>query len=787
MPISNVQNLQDICAQTLLRASYLSDEAPNESQQNKIIDSLLTKIEARTAPRSQTSPSAICDLKTESLQCLLNNIDQLNLDASAATPKQRKALNAFRFRVCEAIWQHGPHPDSRLVRFAKGNGTHPSKTARLFLKTITQVPSGVSAAPSATKVNYTAHASLHAQIKNNIVLALQKTLQSQPELLKKQSFDALKSRLKQHLDQLHPEAAQTLPAALQYRLQTELDLAAQILYVVLQGSDDGITGSITDYDTPSYVNNAFKKYLDTCLADKKPLAETLRFLSNVTLKAPLIGAPAENYLTVKQLTGFPDTYAILGKRFNVNDRINACGHWLVSTSRAKHDFVTPGRDKSVLDAKLSSLIKHNMIAAVNPTNSSTALTLQTELERTLDKFSKQVKQLFPEMSKQDIHRAKTNVWTLFVLQRLFHGKFESSPAAIGYSALYPLTDSLIDDPNITKDVKKIFFKTFHDKITQGSPDISTIARMEIPDSIKDIFADMWNAFDLIEYQYDRNNNPQTYEALRRLHASQLDSKVQDFEITTLESAISEHIVPQDVLDKAEDIFEVTVRKGFLSVLGDAFLVTGDKLPGPNASFSGHLGTLAQFINDAIAVTEDIRTEGHITPHNLAWLKDNANSADGKQHKHFDQITNQIFHYVNWVFEQPEHKALFDDTESQFQFESIKSYINMKLIMAVAKNRDFHSQAFLDHIQKFTPFSLETLEKLNILQERRFQADNNTAHNTTNQAHTKSQAFAEITSAITVDYHDLLKNAPSSTRIQVQPIVNAVTRATAKAKAPETSR
>lgn len=337
-----------------------------------------------------------------------------------------------------------------------------------------------------------------------------------------------------------------------YRLQTELDLAAQILYVALQGTDDGITGSIAAYDTPSYVNNTFKRYLDTCLADKKPLAETLRFLSNVTLKEPLTGATATNYLTAQQLANFPDTYATLGKQFNTVDRINACGQWLVSTSRAKHDFVKSGQDQSVFESKLSTLTKHNLIGALDPINSNRALTLQTELESILDKFSRQVKQLFPEMSKQDIYRAKTNVWTLFVLQRLFQGKYESTPAALGYSALYPLTDSLIDDPNITKDVKKIFFKTFHDKITQGSPDISTIARMDIPESIKDIFADMWNAFDLIEYQYDRNNNPQTYEALGRLHASQLDSKVQDFDITTLEPAISEHIVPQDVLDKAED-------------------------------------------------------------------------------------------------------------------------------------------------------------------------------------------------------------------------------------------
>lgn len=233
------------------------------------------------------------------------------------------------------------------------------------------------------------------------------------------------------------------------------------------------------------------------------------------------------------------------------------------------------------------------------------------------------------------------------------------------------------------------------------------------------------------------------------------------------------------------------------------MVTGDKLPGPNASFAGHLGTLAQFINDAIAVTEDIRTEGHITPHNLAWMKDNANTADGEQHKHFDQLTNKIFHYVNWVFEQPEHKTLFDDAESQFQFESIKSYINMKLIMAVAKNRDFHSQAFLDHIQKFTPFSLETLEKLNTLQESRFHADdhigdnpsnmpsnssNNSANNGSsdpsynpsyNKAHTKSHAFAEISSAITVDYHNLLKKASNLTKNRTQPIISAVNRAKEK--------
>lgn len=342
---------------------------------------------------------------------------------------------------------------------------------------------------------------------------------------------------------------------------------------------------------------------------------------------------------------FPEDYATLGKSYNTEDRIRTCTRWLHSMVEAKQAFAQSGQNKAEFKEKFSAKIKHNLISSLHQVNSQKANALQKDMDATLDGFCEQVQKLFPNMSERDIYRAKTNVWAIFVLQRLFQGKFEVTPAAIGYSSLYPLTDSLIDDPNITSDIKKLFFTTFHEKIAKGTPDIAKIKNLEIPDSIKDIFIDIWNAFDLIEYQYDRDKNPQVYEAMRELHMAQAHSKTQDFDIPALTSALDAHSVPQEVSRESDYIFEITTRKGFLSIMGDAFLVTGDKLPGPSASFAGHFGTITQFINDAMTVKEDVMEEGHVTPHNYAWMQDNAeNSVQGDQqpdvdsslsHAHFD--------------------------------------------------------------------------------------------------------------------------------------------------------
>lgn len=296
--------------------------------------------------------------------------------------------------------------------------------------------------------------------------------------------------------------------------------------------------------------------------------------------------------------------------------------------------------------------------------------------------------------------------------------------------------------------------------------------------MKALFIDIWNAFDLIEYQYDRDTHPQVYEAMRQLHMAQLQSKVQDFDVQAVNQAIDQHTVPTDIQKRADAIFEITARKGFLSILGDAFLVNGDKLSGPAASFTGHFGTITQFINDAMTIEEDLREEGHVTPHNLAWLKDNmthpqhgATQAHYLLDNHLDNLMNQVFHYVNWVFDQPAHRALFDDADSQFNYDSIKSYLTMKLLMTVAKNRAHHSEGFLQHIQRYTPFSLAFLDQLNDLQTQRLAPGGD--------QHLQKDSLQRLNQQIKADLSQTLRHASITTKLQAAPIVRTLKRALAR--------
>lgn len=769
MQVSTIPSLQSLSAQSLIRHAVRNPEVLSE---RSFVGRSFAPVQTDRTPSHTTIGSTPESIKNACLKSLLENIDLVETSDEETPLKDR-----LRFQLYKAIWSNSPRSDSRIVKFVKGLAAHPSHTAQYFLQAITHKDPKPPPKTVLRKWFCGHKAAENSATKMAIANVLSKLCKSQDKAkvktLKGFTFDELKACLVSELSGLGILEGFERSPGQQYRLETNIDLAAQLLYIRLHGTDTNIVSAQPEYKTSNYVNNAFKRFLDARLRAHGSALETINYLSNLSLTKKNEGATQANCLSQQALRALPNTYAMLGKKYTEMDRVRTCTHWLHMMLEVKEVFSKSKHNTDVFKENFSARIKNSLITALHPNNHQRASQLQRDMDATLNGFCDQVKLLFPEMNERDIYRAKTNVWAIFVLQRLFQGKFEITPAAVGYSSLYPLTDSLIDDLSITKDIKKLFFSTFHEKIAKGTPDISTITAMDIPASIKSIFVDIWNAFELIEFQYDRHKNPQLYEAMRQLHMAQLHSKAQDFDLDFLTEALELHKLPVSVKDQEDLIFEVTARKGFLSILGDAFLVTGDKLSGPQASFAGHFGTITQFINDAMTVKEDILEEGHVTPHNLAWMQDNAERPPNN-HRHFDQLTNQVFHYVNWVFDQPEHRVLFDDEESKFSFESIKSYLNMKLIMTVAKNRDYHSPQFLAHIQRFTPFSLDFLDKLNVMQEGRFDLKGG--------ASGQKEALQALNDQIKMDLAYSLKHAAPLTKIQSAPIIGGLKRAKRNASA-----
>lgn len=502
MPPANVPSLQTLCAQSLLTQA---SRDPALITEQELFAHAATEtnapIKGRTAD-AKTYPPA---LKSATLSLLLSHISQVQ---DTATPAEQANLNTLRFRLYEARWSATAHPDSRLVRAVKGLAPPPSKTAAYFIETIQAAHS----APPHTAMRASLRApgiwplgakhsakSQSRQIKQAIAqklwqLSQTRSSQTTPDTspLDKLSFNALKQTLLTTVTQHRPVADQHVTPQAKYRLDTYIDLATRLLYIDLHGTDATLTDTSANYQDTHFVTNAFKGYLDKRLAANEPAQEAIAFLSNVTLTGTHTGAPVAACLTpdlLSQAAAQPPRraamvpghrgavpsrqYANIGKQYGPMARIKTCSQWLHTMLAAKRDYESMTEtgaastheqtiDPADFKATFSARIKHNIIAALNPNTGEKATALQADMDFILDSFCDQVKQLFPALNEQDVYRAKTNVWAIFVLQRLFQGKFEITPAALGYSALYPLTDSLIDDPNVDKKIKKIFFEKFHE-------------------------------------------------------------------------------------------------------------------------------------------------------------------------------------------------------------------------------------------------------------------------------------------------------------------------------------
>ncbi len=334
----------------------------------------------------------------------------------------------------------------------------------------------------------------------------------------------------------------------------------------------------------------------------------------------------------------------------------------------------------------------------------------------MDEFIVVAKKFDPKMNDTNIYRAKTNIWVVFVLQRLFAMTLAVTDPGLGFSMLYPYTDDLIDKPDISKGEKKRFVQSFDRQIEFGDLPVKNIAAL--PEEFKTNYNNVWRSLALIEKHYDRETYPSLYAALLTLHRAQIESQRQQLAMGELPpTAGSEAYRAFE-----QDIFSITSRKGAASILSDAYLVKGFLKSG-EVSFANHFGAITQFINDLGTVREDIIKEAHYTPANLFYAKAMQAGTPvvitDAMREELDLFTSRIFWYVHEVFSDARHQAIFAGKKEKYRdfFYNIKVYLNAKFIMCVAKNHEFHSKKFLNHMKKYSPLPFSLLAPLQELQEK----------------------------------------------------------------------
>ncbi len=198
-----------------------------------------------------------------------------------------------------------------------------------------------------------------------------------------------------------------------------------------------------------------------------------------------------------------------------------------------------------------------------------------------EQFIDRAKHDFPEMKEDSIYQALRNVWIMIAIQMMTAMPVHLTDAMYAYSMLYPLTDNVLDDPELNEQDKKAFVHYVGERlkgpIKAKHPNMQSVDQM----------------IGWIEAQYDRDQYPEVYESLLQIHRDQKKSLAQQYE------ELSEG-----------QILDISFRKGASSVLADGFLVCGS-LDDHLFHFLTGYGIVLQLADDLQDMTTD-RAANHMT-------------------------------------------------------------------------------------------------------------------------------------------------------------------------------
>jgi hypothetical protein len=272
----------------------------------------------------------------------------------------------------------------------------------------------------------------------------------------------------------------------------------------------------------------------------------------------------------------------------------------------------------------------------------------------------------PALSMEGIIQAARNAWTACGLQPLLGVPLVLTPSILGYSLIYPYSDNLLDDEDISGDAKLRFSRRLRRRLLGETLPAEDHRERS-----------MWALIALVETQYPRPLYPNVFECLLAIHRAQ-------------ECSVGQ-IRSRDSCSEIECL-RVSCAKGGSSVLADACLAYGS-MTRQESRFAFEWGVLLQLGDDLQDVREDIR-RGSMTLFSRA-------AAAGRP---LDGLTIQLLKFSEHVGrrmkELPGGTVVFKELLAM----SWKSLI----IGAVADSREFFSAAFLREAEPFSPFGFDFL-------------------------------------------------------------------------------
>ena len=287
------------------------------------------------------------------------------------------------------------------------------------------------------------------------------------------------------------------------------------------------------------------------------------------------------------------------------------------------------------------------------------------IDSTLD-FVSEAKRFDPLMSADSIFQACRNVWIMNGIQYVLGVPVSLSPSIFAYSMLYPYSDNLLDDPNITNHEKMEFSSRFEQRLKGNK--VAAMNRSE--EKIQELVS-------MIENEWNRTTYPGVYKSLLAIHKAQTDSMF-----------LLSHDLPE------EDIFRICVEKGGASVVADGCLIVGD-LNSRQEQFLYDYGAYLQLLDDLQDASED----------RAAGLMTCFSSSEDK--KHSEELLGRTFYLGYEIMAEVDWLNTCDSNA----FKNVmKKSIDLFIIEAVITNRSFFNRRFVRKMETFSPFRYSFIRK-----------------------------------------------------------------------------
>lgn len=214
-------------------------------------------------------------------------------------------------------------------------------------------------------------------------------------------------------------------------------------------------------------------------------------------------------------------------------------------------------------------------------------TLGTAIHRATVEFNRRARALTRrhdiELAPGELFQALRNVWIMNGLQLLLGRPVAATPSVTAYSLLYPLTDNLLDDPQVPPGTKDAFNHRLGRRLAGRRPAAADPREAAVFELVG------W-----IEGELPRHTYPDVFESLLAIHRGQVRSLAQ-----------------QDRAGSGDvDLLAVSAEKGGTSVLADGYLVAGS-LTAAEEEFLFGYGMALQLLDDLQDASAD-REAGHRT-------------------------------------------------------------------------------------------------------------------------------------------------------------------------------